>query len=127
MSVGLWMSMACKDADAMAEWLRAVGFEERAVYRDDQDPKTVHHAEYLWPHGGGVMFSTHVDRPDWPVQPGTAAAYLVTDDCDAVFERAVAAGASALRTPADQDYGGRAAGFRDPEGNVWSVGTYPGE
>lgn len=127
MSVGMWMSMACTDAEAMMEWLKAIGFEEGAVYRDDKDPATVQHAEYLWPHGGGVMFSTYVDRPDWPVKPGSAAAYLVTDDCDRVFLRAVEAGASVLREPEEQDYGGRAAAVKDPEGNVWSVGTYPGE
>jgi uncharacterized glyoxalase superfamily protein PhnB len=127
MSVGMWCSMAFRDAEQMMGWLRAVGFQERAVYRDEQDPGVVVHAELLWPGGGGVMCSTFVDRADWPVQPGAAAAYLVCDDCDDVFARAVAAGASVLREPADQDYGGRAAAVRDPEGNVWSMGTYPGE
>lgn len=127
MNVGMWMSTPFKDTEAMMGWLGAVGFEERAVYRDEKDPRRVLHAEYTWPFGGGIMFSTYEDRPEWPVRPGTAAAYLVCDDCDAVFERAVSAGASVLRQPQDQDYGGRTAAFRDPEGNVWSVGTYPGE
>jgi uncharacterized glyoxalase superfamily protein PhnB len=126
MSVGVWHSLAFRDAEAMIQWLTAIGFEEAAVYRDDGDPSTVVHAEYRWPHGGGIMFSTFDDRPDWPVRPGTAAAYLVCDDCDAVFARAVSAGASVLREPEDQDYGGRSAGVQDPEGNVWSLGTYPG-
>lgn len=127
MNVGMWSSMAFRDAEAMMGWLKAVGFQEQAVYRDDTDPRTVVHAELVWPRGGGVMCSTYADRPDWPVQPGTAAAYLVCDDCDEVFESAVTAGASVLREPEDQDYGGRTAAVRDPEGNVWSMGTYPGE
>lgn len=126
MDVGMWQSLAFRDAEAMTVWLRAVGFEEHAVYTDDKNPAKVVHAEYLWPRGGGIMFSSFEDRPDWPVRPGTGAAYLVCDDCDEVFARAVSAGATVLREPADQDYGGRSAGVRDPEGNVWSLGTYPG-
>ncbi|WP_131104612.1 VOC family protein [Ornithinimicrobium sufpigmenti] len=127
MSVGMWCSMAFRDAEAMMGWLRAVGFQESAVYRDEQDPSTVVHAELRWPRGGGVMCSTFRDQPDWPVQPGTAAAYLVCDDCDEVFARSVSAGATVLREPEDQDYGGRAAAVLDPEGNAWSMGTYAGE
>ena len=127
MTVGLWQCLTFQDAEAMMRWLVAVGFEERAVYRDDLDERRVVHAEYVWPHGGGVMFSTYADRPDWPVRPGTAAAYLVCDDCDDLHSRATAAGATTLRPPEDQDYGGRAATVRDPEGNLWSMGTYAGE
>lgn len=127
MSVGLWQSLAFRDAGAMIEWLTAIGFTENAIYRDEQDPSTVVHAEYLWPRGGGIMFGTYADLPDWPKKPGTGAAYLVCDDCDDVFARAVSAGASVLREPADQDYGGRSAAVQDPEGNIWSMGTYPGE
>lgn len=111
----------------MMEWLTTLGFEERAVYRDEQDPANVMHAEYLWPHGGGTMFATYTDRSDWPAQPGTGAACLVCDDCDDVFGRAVAGGASVLREPADQHYGGRSASVKDPEGNIWTMGTYQGQ
>lgn len=127
MSVGLWQSLTFRDVEAAMIWLKAIGFEERAVYRNQDDPAAVDHAEYLWPVGGGVMFGTYADTPDWPKQPGTAASYLVCDDCDDVFRRAVDAGATVLREPADQDYGGRSAAVQDPEGNIWSMGTYPGE
>lgn len=116
-----------QDADAAMRWLTAIGFEERAVSRDEGDPSTVVHAEFHWPRGGGPMFGTHVEQPDWPTQPGTGATYLECDDCDEVFRRAVAGGASVLREPADQDYGGRSAAVRDAEGNIWSMGTYAGE
>jgi uncharacterized glyoxalase superfamily protein PhnB len=42
-------------------------------------------------------------------------------DCDATFARAVAAGASVRREPADEFYGARSAGFRDPFGHEWSI------
>ncbi|MGH3448870.1 MAG: VOC family protein [Nocardioidaceae bacterium] len=45
---------------------------------------------------------------------------------DAVFAQALAAGATAVREPTDQDYGGRNCVLRDPEGNQWSFGSYHG-
>ena len=76
----------------------AIGFTEHATYRDEADSSVVHHAEWLWPDGGGIMFGTR--RDDSPINgTGPAAAYLVTGDPDAVFDRAVAAGAS--RRPGD--------------------------
>jgi uncharacterized glyoxalase superfamily protein PhnB len=48
----------------------------------------------------------------------------VVDEVDAHFARAKAAGAEIIREPEDQDYGGRDYSARDPEGNVWSFGTY---
>jgi uncharacterized glyoxalase superfamily protein PhnB len=42
-------------------------------------------------------------------------------DCDATFARAVAAGASVRREPADEFYGARSAGFRDPWGHEWMI------
>jgi catechol 2,3-dioxygenase-like lactoylglutathione lyase family enzyme len=40
-----------------------------------------------------------------------------TDDCDATFERLVAAGAEVIQEPTDQAYGMRDCAFRDPSGN----------
>jgi uncharacterized glyoxalase superfamily protein PhnB len=51
---------------------------------------------------------------------------VVTDDVDDLFERAVARGATAIRKPSDTDYGSRECAVRDPEGNLWSFGTYQG-
>ncbi len=46
---------------------------------------------------------------------------------DALFERATAAGAEVVRGLEDEDYGSRGFSVRDPEGNLWSFGTYRGE
>ncbi len=50
--------------------------------------------------------------------------YLYIDDCDAVYARALAAGATSLEAPEDLHYGDRRATIRDPEGNVWQIGTH---
>jgi PhnB protein len=50
--------------------------------------------------------------------------YLYVDDCDAVYARALTAGATSLEAPADLHYGDRRATVKDPEGNVWQIGTH---
>jgi uncharacterized glyoxalase superfamily protein PhnB len=44
-----------------------------------------------------------------------------------LFPRVLAAGATVVREMRDEDYGSRGFSVADPEGNVWSVGTYRGE
>ncbi|HYF72821.1 MAG TPA: VOC family protein [Nocardioides sp.] len=121
--IRFWQSLSVRDADAMARWLDAIGFTEHATYRSEDDPSVVTHAEWVWPGGGGVMFGT--DRDEGVLRNvGGSGTYLVVDDPDAVFERAVAAGGTVVVPMADQDYGGRGGSVEDPEGNHWSFGSY---
>lgn len=122
-SIQNWQSMSFNDADSMMSWLSAIGFVEHATYRSEGDPSIVDHAEWVWSGGGGLMFGSV--RPDGAVgHTGGSAAYLVTDDPDDLFDRAVAAGATVVREMVDQDYGGRGGSVSDPEGNHWSFGSY---
>ncbi|MFE6650103.1 VOC family protein, partial [Nocardioides sp. NPDC057772] len=77
----------------------------------------------LWPGGGGLMFG-QVRKDGGIKNTGVSSAYLITDDPDAVFDKAVAAGATVDRPMVDQDYGGRGGTVIDPEGNSWSFGSY---
>jgi len=45
--------------------------------------------------------------------------HLHVEDCDASFQRAIAAGATSVREPADQPYGDRNGGVLDPFGYKW--------
>lgn len=47
-----------------------------------------------------------------------------TEDCDAVYAQAMAAGAKSLREPADQPYGDRMAGVQDSFGYKWWIATH---
>ncbi len=49
---------------------------------------------------------------------------IYVEDCDAVYAKALAAGAKSLREPADQFYGDRMAGVADPFGFHWFIGTH---
>ena len=49
---------------------------------------------------------------------------IYVEDCDVIYQRAIAAGATSLREPADQFYGDRMAGVADPFGFDWYIGTH---
>lgn len=128
--VYLWPTLTYQDAPAAAAWLaKAFGFELSAMHTAEDDPKVVHHAEMRWPLGGGIMFGTTAkdDTEFGKRLPGNDSVYVVTDDPDGLFKRAVDAGAKVVRDLYDADYGSRGFTVRDPEGNLWSVGTYSGE
>jgi uncharacterized glyoxalase superfamily protein PhnB len=124
----VWPTLRARDARALIQFLTsAFGFEETVVYGAGD---RVDHAQLSWPPGGGVMLGSVREEPGedhWPIQPGTFGAYVVTDDPDGLFDRAVAAGAEVIAPLHDTDYGSRDFAVRDPEGNRWSFGTYRGE
>ena len=120
----VWPTLRARDARALIRFLvDVVGFEETAVHGDDD---TVHHAELAWPLGGGIMLGSMRDDR-CALEAGTFGAYVVADDIDGRYERALAGGAEILAKPHDTDYGSRDFALRDPEGNRWWFGTYRGE
>jgi uncharacterized glyoxalase superfamily protein PhnB len=123
----VWPTLRATDARALIRFLvDAFGFEETAVYGDGD---RVHHAQLSWPLGGGIMLGSQRadDNDRWALRPGTFGAYVVTDDPDALYARAVAAGAKIKDEMREEDYGSRGFAVEDPEGNFWSFGTYRGE
>jgi uncharacterized glyoxalase superfamily protein PhnB len=120
----VWPTLRANDARALIRFLvEAFGFEETVVHGEGD---RVDHAELSWPPGGGIMLGAHREDQKWPLKPGSFGCYVVTDDTDKVHERAVAAGAEITMAPYDTDYGSREFVARDPEGNLWSFGTYRG-
>jgi uncharacterized glyoxalase superfamily protein PhnB len=129
-ATAIWPILTFRDAPAATDFLeQAFGFERTAVYTRDTDAAVVEHAEMRWPLGGGVMLGTagKDDSPFGQRLPGNDCVYVVCTDPDELFERAVGAGATVVRDLTDEDYGSRGFSVRDPEGNLWSFGTYPGE
>jgi uncharacterized glyoxalase superfamily protein PhnB len=114
-----------RDAQAAISWLcEAFGFERNMIVPGENG--TVVHAQLSY-HGGMVMLGSagrgsEYDRIAPP--PGSGSAYVVVDDVDAHHDRAKAAGAEIVYPLTDQEYGSRDYGARDPEGNLWSFGTY---
>ncbi|MGH9929734.1 MAG: VOC family protein [Pyrinomonadaceae bacterium] len=58
------------------------------------------------------------------VEEKLTALHLYVPDADAVYQRALEAGATSLEEPVDQFYGDREAGVKDPSGNVWWIATH---
>jgi len=55
------------------------------------------------------------------------ALHMYVPDADAVYQRALAAGAESLSAPQDRPYGERQGGVKDPTGNIWYMATrFPG-
>jgi len=57
-------------------------------------------------------------------QPMPTMFYLYVEDCDALYKRALSAGATSISEPQDQPYGDRSAGVTDPFGNKWYIATH---
>jgi len=122
----VWPTLRAHDARGLIKFLvDAFGFEQTVVYGDGD---RVDHAQLSWPPGGGIMLgSVQEAGGDRSVQPGSFAAYVVTDEPDAVYAKATGAGAKILDELHETDYGSRDFAAADPEGNRWSFGTYRGE
>ncbi|NUU20988.1 MAG: glyoxalase [Streptomycetaceae bacterium] len=113
-----------RDARAAIKFLQdAFGLRPNLVVPDDG--AIVQHAELGWGNGC-VMIGSHTeDDPDrLEMSLGATTLYLILDDVDTHYSRAVAAGAEIVRELQDEDYGGRGYVARDPEGNQWCFGSY---
>ncbi len=116
-----------KDAPGAIQWLvDAFGFREMMVVPNSDG--TVAHAELSF-GPSVIMLSTARDdelRMKSPLDLGAVnqGTYVYLEDVDAHCERAKEAGAEIVRDPEDTDYGSREYTARDPEGHLWSFGTY---
>jgi uncharacterized glyoxalase superfamily protein PhnB len=109
---------------AIAFLCAAFGFERHAVYADDADPRTIHHAQLVLDEGM-VMLGSASEAEVVEAATQTAAIYAYVADPDAHCARARAAGAEIVAEPHDNDgYPGRGYAARDPGGYVWSFGSY---
>ncbi len=122
--MSIYPSLRYRDARAGIDFLtEAFGFAEKEAHADGEG--IIVHAE-LSGFGGIVMLGTEPEDgdPRWGRHAGQSWLYLSTDEPDALYERALAAGATVARELEDTEYGSREFSVRDPEGNLWSFGTY---
>ncbi|WP_317201846.1 VOC family protein [Janthinobacterium sp.] len=119
-----------RDAPAAIEWLcQAFGFEKQLVVPNEDG--SIAHAQLSFGNGM-IMLSSIFDTEFGRLmkQPGeignanTQSCYLIVNDADAVYRRAREVGAVIVLDIKDEDYGGRGFTCRDPEGHLWSLGTY---
>ena len=90
-------------------------FDGKEVYAMRDDKGQVQHAEMKV---GTSMLMLGRAHGEWHARP--ANFYLYVEDCDALYKKAIAAGAKSLSEPADQFYGDRSYIAADLEGHYWT-------
>lgn len=90
-----------------------------AELRRDSDPSGgLRHAEVRL-DDSVIMIADAAD--DWP--PMAAHVHVYVSDVDAVYQRALAAGALSVQEPSDKDDGDRRGGVKDAGGTTWWIAT----
>jgi PhnB protein len=74
-----------------------------------------------------LMMGGGIPGREFRATPKTQALHIYVEDADAVCEKALAAGATLIDEPRDQEYGERSASVKDPAGNIWYIATHKGE
>jgi uncharacterized glyoxalase superfamily protein PhnB len=115
------------DARAAVEWLcDAFGLQRQAVF--DAPDGSVGHAELRLGAGVLMLGQSREDalglRTPRELGAVTGGVYAYVADVDAHHARAAAAGAEVVLPLREMSYGSREYTCRDPEGNLWSFGTY---
>jgi PhnB protein len=96
---------------------RAFGAEELGRYTAPDG--VIHHTTVKIGNAHMEMGEAH-----GPYQPMPTMFYLYVEDCDALYKRAMSAGATSISEPRDQPYGDRSGGVLDPFGNKWYIATH---
>jgi len=110
--------LVVQDAAQELEFVqKAFGAREAHVNRGP-DGK-VNHASVQIGDSVLMMGQAQAQHPPLP-----AAIYVYVEDCDAVYERALSAGATSVSRPADMFYGDRHGGVKDSNGVQWWVATH---
>lgn len=107
-----------KDAANLIDFLREA-FDAEEISRMNSPDETVAHAEVKI---GNSMVMVAEASEQFPAIPNLF--YLYVEDTDAVYQRALKAGAESLKEPADHFYGDRSGSVKDAFGNQWWIGTH---
>ena len=128
MNPNIFPALKYHDSQAALEFLtKAFGFDEVSVHRAEDG--SIGHA-MLRLGAGMIMFGGPPQEEGWlgagkpdPLA-GTISVYVVVADPRAHYEHAASAGATIVRELERMDYGSLEYSARDPEGNLWSFGSY---
>jgi uncharacterized glyoxalase superfamily protein PhnB len=109
--------LVVQGADRLIDFLKQA-FEAREIYCGRNPDGRISHAQFQI---GDSMIELAEGNDQWKPMP--CALHLYVPDADAVYHRAMAAGAATLMEPADQVYGDRSGGVTDLSGNQWFIAT----
>lgn len=114
-------------AKAIEFYKQAFGAESLGAMSMPGSDKIMHASIMI----GDSMIMLADDFPEWgshspqdSTVPSPVVIHIYTADTDGMFQRAVAAGATAKMPPMDMFWGDRYAQVTDPFGHRWSIGTH---
>lgn len=108
------------DGEAFLEFLTNVLGGERRLRADTPEGRVMH-CEVLV---GDTLIEFGEGNDRYP--PAPMAFHLYVENADAVYQRAIDAGAESLHPMTDQPYGDREGSVRDRCGNHWYIATHQG-
>jgi PhnB protein len=115
------------DSRKAAEFYKKAFGAEILGIAEGPDGKVMHAAARI----GDSILMFNDEFPDWQVLAPTSTKadtavtiHLYVEDCDAVYQQAVKAGAVATMPLADQFWGDRYGKLKDPFGHTWAVATH---
>lgn len=128
--MGLVPALRYRDVAAASAWLQnAFGFTESRTLRDGDG--TVRYAQLACGNSmvmlctvGGTAFDAYMTQPDKAAGCETQVCYVFVPDAAQHKARALAAGAEIVLDMEGGEGRGHGYACRDPEGHIWSFGTY---
>jgi uncharacterized glyoxalase superfamily protein PhnB len=123
-------TMRYKDASAAIEWLcNAFGFEKHLVVPGENG--TIAHAQLKFGNAMLMLgsesnneYGKFIKTPKDLDGINTQAPYIIVEEIDDHYSRAIAAGAEIILDLKEEEYGGRGYSCRDIEGYIWNFGSY---
>lgn len=110
--------LVVRDVPALIRFIEQ-SFGGRETLRMKRPDGSIMHAEVRI-GDSAVMMGAAAD----PNQTMPAMLHLYVEDADAVYTRALQAGATSIRAPQNESYGDRMAGVQDAQGNQWWIATH---
>ena len=105
--------LAVEDPDRLVQFVKTV-FDAERVHQLLNEDGSVYHSEFRI---GSVHFMIGRVPPDADCTP--ASLHVYTQDCDAIYQKALVTGAEVIMPPMDMFYGDRHGGVKDNHGNSW--------
>ena len=115
-------TLVIEGANAALAWYEKVYAGVSSDVMRDEGGTKLHHACLTLPGDGKFFLSDPMPSAGFP--PSVANLYLYMPDVDAVYKRAVEAGATAKTEPVDQFWGDRSGHIVDPFGIRWTLATH---
>jgi PhnB protein len=107
-----------ENASRLIEFLQ-LAFEAEEITRLSWPDGRIMHAELKI--GDSIIMIGEASE-EWKPMPASITLYV--ENVDATYARALEAGATSIREPANQFYGDRSGGVKDLAGNHWWIATH---